>query len=386
MDHYLDYYDYNYSLYTPDNIFNLTHQATPTAVENDLWINYQVSFLNTNKLIDNHSKTNSIRDYSLLPLAVRYSSPDGKTHVIERPPFEIEIDFSTSTSYRSRITPKFLQSVKMWIPWTVSVISTDYQSNSFSSSFSFHLYFNDGPLQSFDDKLVPCYLPNSSGGNICMGQDSLGTTQLIQDSASITDIYNHTFNSYFGGWNCDLCPEMRNSEYFVPIVERISATKKNAAIVANYARSYNTAKYFKSLLYLLSNTSLQEHVGYITYTKQKTSHYPTLRRHFEKSVSKPTISQSYQNATAPWARIARPLTSFYGQYPSVPEQYPSIVQETAFKVVIKNYDNSLIADYISNPYVVASIYKAMLNFDPAILQNEFDHSEIAPYIKQSETI
>jgi hypothetical protein len=141
-----EYYDYNYSLYTPQNIFNLTHQATPRVVDNDLWINYQVSFLDTNKVIEDRSKSAFTRDYSLLPLAVRYSSPDGKTHIIERPPFEIEVDFSTATSYRPRTTPKYLQSVKMWIPWTVSVISTEYQSGSFSSSFSFHLYFNDGPL------------------------------------------------------------------------------------------------------------------------------------------------------------------------------------------------------------------------------------------------
>jgi hypothetical protein len=64
----------------------------------------------------------------------------------------------------------------------------------------------------------------------------------------------------------------------------------------------------------------------------------------------------------------------------------SFAQETSFKVLIKNYDNSLIADYISNPYLVSSIYKAMLSFDPNNLQIEFDHSELAPYIQQSETI
>jgi hypothetical protein len=376
-----EYYDYNYSLYTPQNIFNLTHQATPRVVDNDLWINYQVSFLDTNKVIEDRSKSAFTRDYSLLPLAVRYSSPDGKTHIIERPPFEIEIDFSTATSYRPRTTPKYLQSVKMWIPWTVSVISTEYQSGSFSSSFVFHLYFNDGPLQSFDDKLVPCYLPNSSSGNICMGQDSLPTSQMIENGSSITDIYNHTFNSYFGGWNCDLSCAMQNLEYFAPIVEKISQNKKSAAIISNYYKRHNTAKYYKSLLYLLSNISLQEHIGYITYTKEKTSYHPTLRHHFNKSNldSFILISQSHQNATAPWHRIARILTHNYGQYPSV-------VNETSFKVVIKNYQSSLILDYISNPYIVASIYKAMLNFDPDNLQNEFDHSEIAPYIKQSENI
>ena len=130
---------------------------------------------------------------------------------------------------------------------------------------------------------------------------------------------------------------------------------------------------------------MQEHIGYITYTKEKVSHYPTLRRHFEKSSSSTTISPSYQNATAPWSRIARPLTLVYNQHSFGEEQLP-FAQETSFRVVIKNYDSSLVADYISNPYLVSSIYKAMLNFDPNNLQIEFDHSELAPYIQQSETV
>ena len=378
------YYDYNYSLYTPENNFHLTHQAFPTVIQDDLWINYQVSFLNTYKLITEHSASSSTRDYSLLPLAVRYSSPDGKTHVIERPPFEIEIDFSASTSYRPRTSPKFLQSAKIWIPWTVSVISCN-QSGSFSSSFSFHLYFNDGPLKSFDDKLVACYLPNSSSGSICMGQDSLITSQLIQNGSSITEIYNHTFNSYFGGWNCDLSPHMQNLEYFAPIIEKISlASKKHAGFLNNVGYRHNTPKYFKSLLFLLSKTSLQEHIGYITYTKQKTSNHPTLRRHFENSYaySSSLISQSYSNAVTPWSKIARVLTSFYAHYPSA-------AIEKSFKVVIKNYQSSFIADYISNPYIVSSIYKSMLDSDSDSdyeSLKQFDHSEIAPYIQQSETV
>lgn len=377
MDYLDNYYNYNYSLYTPENIFNLVHSAVPMTIENDLWLNYQVSFLDTYKLIENHFESDSNKDYSLLPLAVRYVSPDSKIYFIERPPFQIEIDFSASSSYRPRVIPKFLESAKMWIPWTVSVISLNYNSNS----FTFHLYFNDGPLQSFEDKLVPCYLPNSSSGSICMGQDSLGTTQLIQDNSSITDIYNHTFNSYFGGWNCDLSSSMLNSEYFLPIVERISTNKKNAAIVSNYNYRRHTPKYFKSLLYLLSNTSLQEHIGYITYTKEKSSYYPTLERHLQKLNlnSANLITQSYENATSPWFKIAKALNYVYSNYSSA-------LQETYFRVIIKDYDPSLIIDYVSNPYIVSSIYKAMLNFNPENLEIQFNHSEISPYLQQSETI
>ena len=381
----IDFYNYNYSLYTPENIFNLTHQATPTVVGNDLWINYHVNFLDTYKLIDQHSETSSVKDYSLLPLAVRYSSPDGTMHVIERPPFEIEIDFSTSTSYRPRNCPKFLKSVKIWIPWTVSVISTSYQSNSFSNSFSFHLYFNDQPLQSFDDKLVPCYLPNSSGGNICMGQDSLIASQLIENGSSITEVYNHIFNSYFGGWNCDLTPHMFNQEYFAPMIDRISASsKKDAAILANVGYRYNTGKYFKSLLFLLCKISLQEHIGYITYTKKNIPNYPTLKRHLQSSnsISSSPISQTYPNAVDPWSRIAKVLGSVYSHYPSVS-------LETNYRVVVKNYDPSFIIDYISNPYIISYIYKSMLyEYQDSTKDffGQFQHDEVAPYIQQSETV
>jgi hypothetical protein len=381
----IDFYHYNYSLYTPENIFNLNHQATPTVIGNDLWINYHVNFLDTYRLIEQHSETSSTKDYSLLPLAVRYSSPDGTMHVIERPPFEIEIDFSTSTSYRPRNCPKFLQSAKIWIPWTVSVISTSYQSSSFSNSFGFNLYFNDQPLQSIDEKLVPCYLPNSSAGNICMGQDSLVASQLIQNGSSITEVYNHIFNSYFGGWNCDLNPHMFNQEYFAPIIDRISvSSKKDAAILNNLDHRSNTSKYFKSLLFLLSKTSLQEHIGYITYTKQNNSHYPTLRRHLKSSdpSSSSPISQTYPNAVDPWSRIARVLQSAYSHYDSVS-------LETNYRVVIKNYDPSSILGYISNPYIISSIYRSMLHDyqdSSKDFFNEFQHDEVAPYIQQSETV
>ena len=106
MDYLDNYYNYNYSLYTPENIFNLVHSAVPMTIENDLWLNYQVSFLDTYKLIENHFESDSNKDYSLLPLAVRYVSPDSKIYFIERPPFQIEIDFSASSSYRPRVIPR----------------------------------------------------------------------------------------------------------------------------------------------------------------------------------------------------------------------------------------------------------------------------------------
>ena len=169
------------------------------------------------------------------------------------------------------------------------------------------------------------------------------------------------------------------------MIDRISASsKKDAAILANVGYRYNTAKYFKSLLFLLCKISLQEHIGYITYTKKNIPNYPTLKRHLQSSnsISSSPISQTYPNAVDPWSRIARVLGSVYSHYPSVS-------LETNYRVVVKNYDPSFIIDYISNPYIISYIYKSMLyEYQDSTKDffGQFQHDEVAPYIQQSETV
>lgn len=374
-----NHYDYDYSLYTPENTFFLSYNNRPTKVLDTLFINYAAYFYNTKKLISNISKTQHYSDPSLLPLAVRYVSEDQKVYVIERPPFQIDVDFSTAKSYRMRNTPKNLVNAKIWIPWTVSVILVDYQiSSSFSNSYSFYLYFNDAPLSSMDDRLVSCYLPNSSNGNICMGQDSAPVVKMINNKSSITDIYNHLFNSYFGGWNTDLHSAIYDSEYFTPIINRIfSQNKKAPSSLRDFPNIRSTSSHFKNLLYVLSHTSLEEHLGYISYTKSNrfAKRHPSLSAIIQKDTdqfSGLSDFSAFSMATRSSDLISRTLFPHYDETAKI---------ETNFKVSISDHDPLYVSQYISNPYIVATIYKRLCNFDYDPNNHiSFTHSDLINYM------
>lgn len=141
---------------------------------------------------------------SLLPVAVRYVHHDN-IYVIERPPFQIEVDYKQALSAYSgeRIHP-----VKIWIPWTVTILRLD--SLHESDFGSVQIFFNDGPLQSLDDVLVPVILPNAyADGKICFAQSMSNYNEILDEDlikkADIGYIYNYIFNNYMmGGWNADL--------------------------------------------------------------------------------------------------------------------------------------------------------------------------------------
>lgn len=138
------------------------------------------------------------------PMAVRYISSQG-TYVVERPPFQLEVDYRMGSAYSSN--PK-MPPVKIWVPWTIMVFSA--RSFAVGNFGDVELYFSDGPLQSMDDQLVPCFYPNTyTNGRICFSNslndfaDVLNLEEL--KNINISYIYNYIFNNYMmGGWNSDL--------------------------------------------------------------------------------------------------------------------------------------------------------------------------------------
>jgi hypothetical protein len=211
-----------------------------------------------------------------------------------------------------------------------------------------------------------------------MGSDSLGATQLIRDNSSITEVYNHLFNSYFAGWNSDLLTRIYNPEYFKPIIDRIcsldsnnSATvsKKKAGYTSNFGNTWNTSKYFKSMLYVLSQTSLQEHLGYITYTKANNTHYPNLLRHLGSQNNQNSYSL-YNSSVEPYFRIANSIAAFHSE---------NNYFENNFTVCIQNYDREYVSQYVSNPYIVSSIYKKVRDSNAQENSLSFNHEEISHY-------
>lgn len=273
---------YDYNLFTSENMFSLSLRGEPKYVDDYLAVKYLCNIYDTKKRYDNLHYTPpifSLDQENLFPLAVRYISPARDLYIIERPPFLLhEIDFSTSKSYKSRKVPKVLNNRPMWIPWTVALIKLN------TNSYTFNLYFNDSPINSFDDILVPAYLPNIGGnGQVCMGSDTSIPMAILEETSSVTEMYKSLFNMYFSGWNSDIFNSTFNPRYFYDkkIIQRVQSLKsspKDMTEILLYS-NVSTSRYFKNFLYFLSNLTLQEHLEYLTYVKDSyanSSHYASI--------------------------------------------------------------------------------------------------------------
>lgn len=153
----------------------------------------------------NKQSKDTYKDF-LYPIAIRYISKEN-TYVIERPPFQFEVDFRLGTAHSGN--PK-MHPITMWAPWTVLVFNAKNLSEGDFSNVK--LFFNDGPINSLEDFMLPCFYPNTYGDSrICFSSslndfnDVLDTS--LFDSGNIGYIYNYVFNNYMmGGWNSDLDP------------------------------------------------------------------------------------------------------------------------------------------------------------------------------------
>lgn len=143
------------------------------------------------------TKTNTKEIY---PIAVRYTN--GKNiWLIERPPFQATVTFRPTSS--SSTSDKY-KTYTMWMPWTVMLLNIDFESSYYDA----YLFLNDGPLESLQDNIVPCFFPNIyADGRMCLNQTSIGLQQHLAQTKSfdISTVYNYIINDYMsGGWNMDL--------------------------------------------------------------------------------------------------------------------------------------------------------------------------------------
>jgi len=197
--------------YIKDNFYHYTRSIIPSVFNFFLDINHSVP---TQYI--NHERSLKVFDSNtnnLYPIAVRYVSNEN-VYVIERPPFKLSVDFKNSrASYSSNsVTP-----VEIWIPWTVMILPW----NQIVTGDPGHLklYFNDGPIKSLSDCVVPVYLPNSyPDGRICW---SHSFNQLLSqlntsgpESIDLNYLYSSILNDYLmGGWNTDLQFSYRDLQY-----------------------------------------------------------------------------------------------------------------------------------------------------------------------------
>jgi len=217
MHHILDIDNDDLSAYTLDYHFNVGEYVSYRRLFQQsfgasfpLVIKYQLNKLSSistdyfynlkQKNISSHIDTN------LYPIAVRYVSAD-KVYFIERPPCQIDVDFRMGTGHSGA---QKLPSFKIWVPWTLTKLDlSSIDSETLSKTC---LYFNDRPIYSMDDDLIPCDLPNSySNGSICFSNSMIDFGSILDNdsliSSDVNYIYNYVFNNYMmGGWNSDLTP------------------------------------------------------------------------------------------------------------------------------------------------------------------------------------
>ena len=153
---------------------------------------------------DRSLKSSNVNPDNLYPIAVRYIGVNN-VYVIERPPFKVSVDFKNA---RAAYEQDQISPVEIWIPWTVMILP--WNDIIAGDPSSVRLFFNDGPIQSLEDKLIPGYLPNSySDGRICWSNSFNNLLSQLNvsgpQSVDINYLYSSILNDYMmGGWNTDL--------------------------------------------------------------------------------------------------------------------------------------------------------------------------------------
>jgi hypothetical protein len=160
----------------------------------------QTRYVNNNRSF----KSSNVNPDTLYPIAVRYISLNN-VYVIERPPFRVSVDFKNA---RASWEEDPISPVEIWIPWTVMILP--WNDIIAGDPSTVRLFFNDGPMESLSDKIIPGYLPNSySDGRICWSNSFNNLLSELNlsgpESVDINYLYSSILNDYMmGGWNTDL--------------------------------------------------------------------------------------------------------------------------------------------------------------------------------------
>ena len=314
------------------------------------------------------SRINPNKDTTLLPVAVRYADPQKGIYVVERPPFKISPDFSKTKGVH-RSLPKILEGKEIWIPWTVSIISLGNNSHTLSYS----MFFNDGPLTSFDDPLVIPWIPNVFGdGRTCFGDSAHILGQRIQAgqiSYNLPDVFNYVFNDFFSTWNADI--SLNHNNFFnifsdLGFLERLKERKKIPKQIFDPYNWYrNPHKAWPLILFALTTLSYQETLQVLAALKKSTvaqSSSTTLQHRFNR------ISHYSTNDSASFNFDHSVINGSYNtlirtDHDSLTNP-PNLYYITNIKILIKNVpeDISLIhSDKINSSIILSKVYSTLFS-------------------------
>lgn len=218
------------------------------------------------------SEENNFSSKQLLPMATRYADRENGVYIIERPPFQIPIDYYQSKNFSAKAIAS-LKNRYIWIPWTVLVVSMGKNIDNLYC----RLYFNNKPLSSLEDLVVKGYTPNLfDDARICFGNSQFTFAQRITSGEveyNISNICNYLFNDYFTQWNADIhsrCSKMIFEYVFShnkEIGDRILQTPRCPKNIdqLNYWNHYK--KSWPLVLYTLSMLSFEETMDLVEYLK-----------------------------------------------------------------------------------------------------------------------
>lgn len=237
---------------------NRTYSSTNIA---NVQYTANLGIISLQDLHNNVSKRN-VSDFKDIgapyPIAIRAVKND--VYLVERPPFQIKVDYSPT---RSGVKRRPIKPVTIWIPWTVTVYDLSSTVHNFLTNFQIH--FNDSSLSSLEDKIIPAYTSNVyQNGNICLGQTYNIIAELIKNDTidNFASLHSYMFNEYFtGGWNSDLSgnlvqallaadspyliPNFSNLSPFHPIAKRAIDSKMKMFASRHY--TYHTANMYYNL-------------------------------------------------------------------------------------------------------------------------------------------
>jgi hypothetical protein len=226
------------------------------------------SYASHQRLSDLNSDT-----VDLLPMAVRYADIENQIYIIERPPFQTNIDFYPNKRLNARLA-NHIPNKKIWIPWTVFVVSLGKSVNHLKAA----VYFNDKPLDSLYDLVIKGYTPNLFGDSkICFGNSLFTFGQRLEQGDieyNISTVYNYLFNDYFTQWNPDISPNYVKPlhDYFSNnhLIDRVLEMKKYPKGIQDIS-SWNYGSASKSwvyVLFLLSTLNYEETMDLVAYFKK----------------------------------------------------------------------------------------------------------------------
>lgn len=201
-------YKYDFTLYSLKRPYQEKNRNYSEYSKSKI-LDYILHFANTESGVLRSHYSNMLNKKPLdqntnpYPLAVRYMDYDNGVYIIERPPFQLEIDYSYKKNMMRKEIPA-LRGRKIWIPWTVSLVNL----GTSVQSYNHRLFVSNGPLNSLDDTVMNPVLPNLfADSRICFGDSNLHLLQRIDRGEiqyNIANVFTYMFNEYFQSWNPDL--------------------------------------------------------------------------------------------------------------------------------------------------------------------------------------